>query len=258
MRAPVAIKRIKPVSIKEFNENYVGANSPVVISGLVDEWPAFERWDFGYFAQNFGDVNAGVIRIKQGECDYNTHRGSAMENTRVSEAIDSIEKGQLDNGWAMITPVDAFPEKLQKDYSTPVYCANGKFLRSRVFVGPKGTITSLHQDLPENLYVIVKGKKRITLFAPSSSVYPNARFSKLPNHAQIDVEKPDYKRFPHLKEAQPYLVDLSAGETLFIPSFWWHHLRNLEPTIAINFWWSQGWKLPIAWTAAMYKKLRGI
>jgi hypothetical protein len=93
---------------------------------------------------------------------------------------------------------------------------------------------------------MVKGKKRITLFAPGSGVYPNSRLSKLPNHAQFDPENPDYVRFPKAKNIQPYIADLKGGESLFIPSFWWHHFHNIEPSIAVNFWWGQGWKLSIA------------
>jgi hypothetical protein len=77
----------------------------------------------------------------------------------------------------------------------------------------------------------------------------------MPNHAHVDPEKPDYERCPKFRDAQPYVVELVAGETLFIPSLWWHHLRNLEPSMALNFWWSTGWKLPIAWAMAMTKKV---
>ncbi|CAM6004744.1 unnamed protein product [Sphagnum balticum] len=258
MLSPIAIDRISPPSFEDFQHNYLKANRPIVITGLVNQWPALKNWDFEYFSKNFGDVKAGAFSLIGGECDLNTERGSKLESVSVAESISSITEGRLDNGWAIATPVSIFPTKFQKDYYPPPYCADGKFLRSMTFLGPKGTITSLHHDLPENLYVMVKGKKRIMLFAPSSPVYPNSPFSKLPNHSKIDAEAPDYERFPRVKNAQPYYVDLVAGETLFIPSLWWHHLRNLEPSIAVNFWWAQGWKLPIAWAAATYKRLRAI
>lgn len=215
-------------------------------------------WDIEYFAQNFGDVKAEVYKLKGDKCEVNTEKGSVTEPVPLRDSMASIKDGKLDGGWTVASPIDLFPEVLKKDYYAPKYCANGKFLRSVAFLGPAGAVSPLHQDLPENLYVMIKGRKKITLFSPMAPVYPNSRFSKLPNHAQIDAENPDYQKFPKLRDAQPYVVDLEAGETLFIPSLWWHHLRNLEPSIAMNFWWSQGWKLPIAWAAAMYKKSRRI
>jgi hypothetical protein len=258
MQSPILIERIDPPSISSFYEEYVHKSKPVVIKGLAEDWPAMQKWGLGYFAQNFATVDAGVIKIKGVECDLNTYQGSKLGNEPIGKTIDLIAKGVLDGGAVIAAPVDDFPAELQLDYRAPIYCKDGAFLRSRVFIGPPGTVTSLHQDLPENLYVMVKGKKKITLFPPQSPVYPNSRFSKLPNHAQVDVNKPDYDAFPKFAYAQPYVVELTAGETLFIPSFWWHHLQNGETSMAVNFWWSYGWKLPIAWAAAMYKKWRAI
>lgn len=258
MKSPIPISRIAPVSINEFYDTYVKPGKPVVITGLVKDWPALKLWDMDYFADNFGEVKAEVYRLKGDQCVVNTEQGSVTEPIPLRECIGPIKANMLDGGWAIASSVDLFPAKLKQDYTAPSYCADGRFLRSVAFIGPRGSVSPLHQDLPENIYVMIKGKKRITLFSPWDSVYPNSRLSKLPNHSQINAEAPDYDRFPKLAQAQPYVVELEAGETLFIPSLWWHHLRNMEPSIAMNFWWSQGWKLPIAWAAAMYKKYRKI
>ncbi len=258
MHKPVYLARIPPPSKEYFYRHYVRTGTPVVITGLVSNWQALERWNFEYFQSYFSHTEAGVVRLKNGELDLNTERGSKTERLTVGETIQSIMQGKLDNGWVIASPVEAFPPVLQQDYAPPAYCADGQFLRARIFLGPSGTVTSLHQDLFENLYITVKGKKRITLFSPSSPVYRYPPFSKLPNHAQVDPEQPDYEKFPRLKNAQPYIVELAAGETLYIPAFWWHHLRNTEPSVTISFWWSQGWKLWIARAAALYKKMRNI
>ena len=254
----IRVERITPPTQQEFESKYLRANRPVIITGLVDNWPALSKWNMHYFGSNFGETKAGVVKLKDGECDLNNFTGSRLDYVSIGETITAISAGKINDGLAVASPLEVFPVSIQRDYSTPSFCTKGKFLRSRVFLGPKGTITSLHQDLFENLYTMVKGKKTITLFEPSAPVYPNSRFSRLPNHAQVDPLKPDYNRFPDFKNAQPYIVELSAGETLFLPSFWWHHLKNEEESIAVSFWWAHGWKLPIAWAAAMYKKLRKI
>jgi len=258
MKDFIEIERISEISKSEFYRRYVKQSKPVVITGLVDHWPALSKWTPEYFISKFGEVKAQAYIIKGNSCDVNTDTGSVTRPVSLSQSMGSIAENKLDGGWAIASPISLFPEDLKEDYITPEYCADGKFLRSVTFIGPNGSVSPIHQDLPENIYVMVKGSKKIILFPPLSSVYPNSRFSKLPNHAQIDPENPDYTKFPKLKDAQPYVVELHAGETLFIPSLWWHYLRNLEQSVAINFWWSQGWKLPIAWTAAMYKKWRGI
>lgn len=259
MKTPLTIERIAPLPFKTFYRQYVHAGKPVIITNLVNSWPALSCWNFDYFKQNYGSAVVQAYQLNaKGQCDVDTTKGSPTQPAVLADCINSFGEAEMSKRWAVAASVDLFPAQLRSEFAAPEYCAAGKFLRSMLFAGPTGVVSPLHQDLPENLYVMIKGTKRITLFAPTDKVYPNSRLSNLPNHSQIDAEVPDYKRFPKLKTAQPYIVDLQAGETLFIPSFWWHHLRNLEPSIAMNFWWSQGWKLPIAWAASVYKAYRKI
>ena len=41
------------------------------------------------------------------------------------------------------------------------------------------------------------------------------------------------KRFPNVSEATPIEVVLSAGELLYIPPGWWHHVEGMTPTVAV-------------------------
>mmetsp|Transcript_33038 Transcript_33038/g.52997 ORF Transcript_33038/g.52997 Transcript_33038/m.52997 type:complete len:108 (-) Transcript_33038:709-1032(-) len=31
-------------------------------------------------------------------------------------------------------------------------------------------------------------------------------------------------------------IELKAGEMLYLPAGWWHHIENLGPTVMVNFW----------------------
>jgi hypothetical protein len=258
MLEPIPILRIPPCPVDEFYRTYVRGSYPVVFKGLVDTWPAMKLWNFNYFIENFSQVEAEVLPIKAGKGYVNPDAGVSLRSTPLGVSLSSISQNRLDDALTITSPVDIFPELFHADYIIPDYCRDKKYLTSRIFIGPKGMVTPMHQDLYENLYVMVKGKKTITLFAPAAPVYPCSRFSKRPNFSQVDIEAPDYKFFPRLKRAQPFTVELEAGETLFIPSFWWHHVRTGEPSIAINFWWAYGWKLPIAWAGNTYARWRKI
>lgn len=259
MKPPIYIKRINSVSKEIFYSEYVKKSKPVVITDLASGWEAHSLWTFNYMQEQYGESVVQAYKLKaNGHCEVDIKTGSATQPALLYNCIQSFDNALLETKCAVASPVELFSRQLVSEFSPPEYCADGKFLRSMIFIGPKGVISPLHQDLPENLYVMVKGVKRLILFSPFDDVYPNSRLSNLPNHSQIDAENPDYEKFPLLKNVQPYIVDLKAGETLFIPSLWWHYLRNLEPGIALNFWWNQGWKLPIAWAAAMYKKYRKI
>ena len=37
-------------------------------------------------------------------------------------------------------------------------------------------------------------------------------------------------------EARPLQLSLEAGDTLYLPVGWWHHVRQTGTTIALNWW----------------------
>jgi len=36
--------------------------------------------------------------------------------------------------------------------------------------------------------------------------------------------------------AHPIIIRVEAGETLYLPAGWWHHVRQSGLTIALNWW----------------------
>lgn len=95
-------------------------------------------------------------------------------------------------------------------------------------------------DHPKQLSLFqVVGSKRILLFPPeaSAALYPHAD-RLLSNTARVDPEKPDYEQFPLFKNvASPIECNLEAGEMLYIPPRYWHHVRSLSTSFSVSFWW---------------------
>lgn len=54
----------------------------------------------------------------------------------------------------------------------------------------------------------------------------------------MDIEDETQKLiYPEFFEHAKYLeIELVRGEMLFIPKLWWHHVRTVENSIAVNFW----------------------
>jgi hypothetical protein len=96
----------------------------------------------------------------------------------------------------------------------------------------------LHFDLTENFLVVLRGTKRVLLFAPSESrhLYPFPVTAKTPHMSHVDPIAPDLAAFPDYAQARGVEVELAAGEMLYVPAFWWHHVRSYGLNIALNFW----------------------
>ena len=66
---------------------------------------------------------------------------------------------------------------------------------------------------------------------------PPSLFNVRRHFSQVRLEEPDYARFPKLKDAKGCQATLNAGDLLYLPSLWWHEVRSIEPSIAVNYWW---------------------
>ncbi len=56
----------------------------------------------------------------------------------------------------------------------------------------------------------------------------------------VRLDQPDFERFPQFRAALAAAVtaELAAGDALFIPPLWWHHVESLEPfNLLVNYWW---------------------
>lgn len=55
-----------------------------------------------------------------------------------------------------------------------------------------------------------------------------------PNHVKLDPRKPDFKKFPELREVVPYVGRVQPGDLLFIPEFMWHFLWSDGPSVTAH------------------------
>ncbi len=106
------------------------------------------------------------------------------------------------------------------------------------------TRTAAHYDLPQNLACVVSGRRRFTLFPidqlPNLYVGPLEFTLAGQSISLVDFHEPDFERFPRFREALKHarIVELGPGDTLYLPSLWWHHVETLDPFgLMINFWW---------------------
>lgn len=52
----------------------------------------------------------------------------------------------------------------------------------------------------------------------------------------IDPLQPDNERYPNYRKATAFEIRVNAGDILYLPSLWYHHVRQSHKCIAVNFW----------------------
>ena len=113
----------------------------------------------------------------------------------------------------------------------------------RIWLGNRIT-TPAHVDEWNNVACVVAGRRRFTLFPPEQVA--NLYIGPLdfaPTGAamsMVSLRDPDFERHPRFRDAlaAAQVGVLEAGDAIFIPPLWWHHVESLEPfNVLVNYWW---------------------
>ena len=87
-------------------------------------------------------------------------------------------------------------------------------------------------------------KKDFFLYAPDQTpyLYPDENRE---NYSPVNILNPDYSIHPLFKKAKGLKVTLKPGETLFIPSGWWHttYIHNFNLTYAVDHVNANNWNI---------------
>ncbi|XP_026539399.1 jmjC domain-containing protein 5 [Notechis scutatus] len=236
--ARVPVSRVRRPSLQRFRERFLLPGAPLVLEGVVDHWPCLRKWSVDYLLQLAGNRTVPVeLGARYTDQDW------SQNLMTVAEFVGRFVKQENPNGYlAQHQLFEQIPE-LKEDIGIPDYCCLGKNDEEEITInawfGPSGTISPLHQDPQQNFLVQVMGRKYIRLFSPDQSekLYPHEGHL-LHNTSQVDVEDPDFVKFPKFKEAAFQDCILSPGEVLFIPASYWHYVRALDTSFSVSFWWS--------------------
>jgi hypothetical protein len=114
-----------------------------------------------------------------------------------------------------------------------------------IWMGTRTRIAA-HNDTPNNLACVAVGRRRFTLFPPDQ--FRNLYLGPVDNTpagrpvSMVDFHAPDFANHPRFREALDHgqLAELEAGDALFIPALWWHHVEGLDPfNVLVNYWWRE-------------------
>ncbi len=116
------------------------------------------------------------------------------------------------------------------------------FVRHEMFVAGPGTGSAFHCAVGGNFFHMVCGRKRWLLVKPSDSfgMYPtigrNSRSAYFGSPINSESYLEDQRDlFPLFSKVHKYSVTLEPGDVLFVPSWWWHEVKNLEPSVGFPF-----------------------
>uniref|UniRef100_A0A0D9XF36 JmjC domain-containing protein n=1 Tax=Leersia perrieri TaxID=77586 RepID=A0A0D9XF36_9ORYZ len=232
------VERRSCISLEEFICDCFLRESPVIISGSIDHWPARTRWkDIQYLKKMAGDRTVPVEVGKNYVCNE-----WKQELITFSQFLERMWSTGCPSNLTYLAQHPLFEQikELHEDIMVPDYCyAGGGELQSlNAWFGPHGTVTPLHHDPHHNILAQVLGRKYIRLYPASLSedLYPHTE-TMLSNTSQVDLDNIDLKEFPKVENLDFMDCILEEGDLLYIPPKWWHYVRSLSISFSVSFWW---------------------
>lgn len=255
-----ALTRVPEVAVAdaaELDRRMREAGRPFVVRGLAADWPLVQA------GRRSGAEARAYLLGKARDVPFAVSVGAPGTDGRLfyDDAMAMnfrMLRATLPEIFAKIDAVEAQPD------APPIYLASidmGQFFdglheANQVDLGDRQPLASIwigtrtriaaHNDFPENLACVAVGRRRFTVFPREQ--FRNLYLGPVDNTpagravSMVDFHQPDFDRHPRFREALAHaqVAELEAGDALYMPSMWWHHVEGLAPfNVLVNYWWRE-------------------
>ncbi|MEO6279536.1 cupin-like domain-containing protein [Roseateles sp.] len=246
------------VDARTFQDEILPANQPVVLRGVVDHWPVVQQGKTSargvceYLMQFYQGKQVPLLigdPASKRHIFYQDMMAGLNFERRPATIFDGMRLllSQVDVADAPAIYMESLPvaDCLPGFTAAHVMPLLGDTVSPNIWIGNAVKVQT-HYDLMRNLACVVAGKRRFTLFPPEQ--LPNLYVGPLDFTpagtplSMVPLDNPDLQRYPRFTQAlaAAQVADLEAGDALYLPYGWWHHVESLEPfNILINYWWTE-------------------
>jgi hypoxia-inducible factor 1-alpha inhibitor (HIF hydroxylase) len=257
------VPRIEIAPDIEFTERVAAGNQPVIISNSAStKWRAAKLWNPEYMAANVPEFK---------NVQHHTNKTFFYYHSRPMESIPLVKENYKSTvaTRSNMSSVDFFRNVLRPPPYNDFYYFSGdtdllgdvmhdlypveplmlkgpdfnpeesyKHRWTHVWIGPSGATSHLHYDIFHNFYSQIYGYKRFVLMAPEEmeNVYLYPFLHPGGQSSQVDVENPDFEKYPKFKNVQAFEAILGPGDVLYVPPLWLHHVTALDVSMSVSVW----------------------
>lgn len=238
-----AVERIDLGSLAEPEEWMAGRDAPAVISNGVSEDVRAGAWSLPGLVAAAGDARVSLVESATGVFNYGEDgtRNYRSVKLPLAEAARAVEEAESSGAHRYVRQISLSDLDIElRGHPAEALLPRATPTRQSLWLSSKGCVSPLHYDGKNNLLTQMRGRKRVTLL-PSDEharAYPYGLAHEQFHVSRVDVESIDARAFPDFPSARAVAVELLPGDTLYIPSLWWHHVRSEELSVSVNVWWA--------------------
>ena len=255
MRPLAAVPDVTVADAADLDRQLRAATAPFVVRGLVADWPLVQAGRRSGraardlilnharpvpFTVSVGRPNGGERLFYDDDLAMN-FRTLTAKLPEIFAKIDAVEDRPAAEA-IYLASVDLH------QFFTGLHEANHVDLGDRqplasIWMGTRTRIAA-HNDVPHNLACVAVGRRHFTVFPREQ--FRNLYLGPVDNTpagravSMVDFHAPDLARHPRFADALEHaqVAELEAGDALYMPPLWWHHVEGLAPFNAlVNYWW---------------------
>ena len=233
------------------------AKKPVFLKGLVEK-THFDSFSMSNFMDKVGSrpvpVEYCLSGIYQPRPEINNGR-YFQKMLPFDEALcaitDTCHSAQIH--YIPQLNMQALPESIKEELPDLRNQKMQKPYAQALFLGGSGSGTHAHYDLPDNVIVVLAGKKHIALFPPNhlSKLRPFPTLSPCVNMSSL-VDDEIMAMHQNLDPQHCPVIEMNQGDALYVPSGWWHRVANFDFTCSVSFLWKPGFSDRLNWSYLRY------
>lgn len=216
-------REVRRVSESEFlgMTRHERALEPLVLTDISRTWPALTKWTPDFFKEEYGD--RAVPTYDKAFAEPSSSYLSASGSMSFGQYIELIESSPTDTRLFLFELFRMAPE-LRRDIELPSWLGPLSKIFLVTFFGGEGGLTTFHYDvdLPNVFHAVLFGKKEFRLFSQDQSRHLYAHPWTVRSY--VNTKKPNLTEHPSFANASGFACEVEAGETLFIPTEFWHQV----------------------------------
>ena len=200
-------ERVGFIPPKEFLNDYVLQNRPVLMRKALVDSPAIEKWSDAYLTERAKANSEATVGVEYGKKETRLN-GTSMPFTEFLSVYNSSD----------VYMVNGVPPYLEEDMIIPwpLQCEDYKrsFEDNVMWFSSGGTKSVIHHDGYENLNCLIRGRKRFLFVNRTRYLEVEKKIIDYENgsYGSVDVEKVDLDKYPVYQGMQFFSADVVPGE----------------------------------------------
>jgi hypothetical protein len=226
--APLTTVDASVLTQEMFQRQFLNKHLPVLIKGAARHWRAMERWDEpGYLESRCADVEVKMAR----RFNAATAEHYILDKMKLRDCFAQLRASPDDTTYSI--PATAVPEQWMQDLGDYSFLGTldrmpRTYPRDRIFIYKNASTEWHYHPFDETITTQLGGSKRFSLFRLTADNWlPNSELIESSAHHRPDGAH----AFPADRPLTKYEGVLEAGDSVYIPPFWWHGVDTADTRI---------------------------